>query len=82
MMAMLGRPLEANEVVRHRNEDRADNRPENLELTVELIRRGDPAPVAPCPHCGKTVIMGVVPPAPPVDVDAARAMVAAGEWSP
>ena len=28
----LGRPLRADEVVHHRNEDRVDNRPENIEV--------------------------------------------------
>jgi len=33
MEAKLGRPLRRGEVVHHKNEDKTDNRPENLELT-------------------------------------------------
>lgn len=32
MEQMLGRPLKRNELVHHRNDDKTDNRPENLEL--------------------------------------------------
>lgn len=34
VMAQIGRPLREDEVVHHRNEDKTDNRAENLELTT------------------------------------------------
>lgn len=53
MMAMLGRPLFPGESVHHRNGQRADNRPANLELWVGPIRRGARASDLVCWHCGR-----------------------------
>lgn len=48
MSFMLGRELRRGENVHHINGDRADNRPENLELWVTT----QPAGINTCPHCG------------------------------
>lgn len=79
MMAMLGRPLFPGESVHHRNGQRADNRPRNLELWVGPIRRGARASDLTCVHCGKPWL-AQQPRRPQVPIERVAAKVAAGEW--
>ena len=51
MTEMLGRPLIKGESVHHKNGIRDDNRPENLELWVSLVRFGQRAIDIHCPNC-------------------------------
>jgi hypothetical protein len=55
MAEHLGRMLEPWEVVHHKNEDRTDNRIENLDLMTksdhDRLPKPPPKPF-PCPHCG------------------------------
>lgn len=58
MAEHLGRPLERGEVVHHKNEDKTDNRIENLELLSKAVHDRLPKPPPkpfPCPHCGGLV---------------------------
>ena len=53
MEATLGRKLRKGETVKHRNEDKLDNTPENLELWIGTTLFGIPARELACPHCGE-----------------------------
>ena len=60
MSEMIGRPLHRGEHVHHKNRDRMDNRPENLELVSaaeHMATHWAPLSVT-CPCCGHVLVVG------------------------
>lgn len=53
MVEKLGRPLLKGESVHHKNGNKSDNTPANLELWVGPLRAGQRASEVKCPHCGE-----------------------------
>jgi hypothetical protein len=80
MMALLGRPLVPGESVHHRNGQRGDNRPSNLELWVGPIRRGARATDLVCLHCG-TPWLARTPRRPVLALAEVAARIRSGQWS-
>ena len=62
MAEVLGRMLTPDEVVHHRNEDKQDNRPENLEVLPKRVHDRLPKPppkpkLMECPHCANPILV-------------------------
>lgn len=56
MERILGRPMVKGESVHHKDGNRANNDPSNLELWVGGIRFGQRAHEVVCPHCGESYL--------------------------
>ncbi len=60
MSRLLGRPLRKGESVHHKDGNRSNNIPQNLELWLKPQMYGIRASELTCPHCGKSYYSSII----------------------